>query len=114
MKVFILVVFAILLSSSVFARVLINEIMYNPSGSDSSHEWLEIYNNGTYSIDIGGWKFYENDVNHALTPIYGKRVLNSGDYAIIADEWETFLLDYPKFNGRRHWWQPRSGLGGLL
>ena len=84
---------------SVFADIRINEIMYNPSGSDSGHEWLEIYNNGTGSINLEGWKFYESNVNHGLTLIQGNDTLSPDDYAVIADESSTFLADYPGFNG---------------
>jgi hypothetical protein len=35
--------------------VFINEWMPNPPGSDTG-EWVEIYNSGTASADISGWK----------------------------------------------------------
>lgn len=85
----------ILNSEIVLANIIINEIMYNPSGSDDGHEWIEIYSNE--SINISGWKFYEAGTNHGLTLINGSWVING--YAIIADEWDTFLSDYPNFNG---------------
>lgn len=33
----------------------ITEIMYNPSGVDNPWEWIEVYNNGTTSIDLSGY-----------------------------------------------------------
>ncbi len=50
-----LAVFAIVLSTNAYADVIINEIMYNPStsqGSDLFNEWIEIFNNGTSSLDL--------------------------------------------------------------
>ena len=73
----------------------INEIMYNPSGTDEGHEWLEIYTND--SVNISGWKFYEADTNHGLTLINGRWVIDG--YAIIVDNWNLFLADYPTYNG---------------
>ena len=72
--------------------------MYDSIGSDSGHEWIEIYNNDS-DIDITGWKFYEADTNHGLTLKNGTWFITNGSYAIIADNWETFLLDYSSFNG---------------
>jgi hypothetical protein len=79
---------------SVLGNVIINEIMYNPIGTDTNHEWIEIYS--TDSINLSGWYFYENEVNHNLNLISGGWILNG--YAVIADNSETFLLDYPDYN----------------
>lgn len=87
------------------ASILINEIMYNPSGTDSKHEWIEIYNNESNSIlsnlstaiNLSGYKLFENNVKHSLTLINGSYELV--DFAIIADDALTFLKDYPDFNG---------------
>lgn len=86
-----------LLVRTVFANVVINEIMYNPSGSDNNREWVEIYNSGNVSVNLTGWKFYEADTNHGLILKNGSMVLGVGDYGIIADDWEAFLSDYPDF-----------------
>jgi PKD repeat protein len=69
----------------------INEIIYNPSGTDIDHEWLELYNNDTTDIDITDWRFYEAGINHSLTLIQGSMVIPAEGYAIIADNATTFL-----------------------
>lgn len=84
----------ILLMHGAFA-VQITEIMYNPLGSDSGHEWIEILSNEP--VNISGWKFYEAGTNHKLTIINGSWIVSG--YAVIADEYDTFLEDYPSFNG---------------
>lgn len=89
--------FILLLIVKLVFSVRINEVMYNPSGSDSDHEWIEIYNNGS-DIDIRGWKFFENNQNHGLTLKQGNWTIKNNSYAIIAEDWDTFLLDYPNFN----------------
>ena len=95
----------ILLSSLSYASILINEIMYNPTGTDSKHEWIEIYsnesnsntNNLTSVINISGYKLFENNVKHSLTLINDSFLVS--DFAVIADDASTFLKDYPDFNG---------------
>jgi hypothetical protein len=36
-------------------HVVINEVELNPPGSDSGHEWVELYNPTGIDIDISGW-----------------------------------------------------------
>ena len=76
----------------------INEIMYNPPGADTYHEWLELYNNETTDIDIKGWRFYEAGTNHSLTLIQGSMVIPPEGYAIIADNATTFLDEHQECN----------------
>ena len=77
----------------------INEIMYNPPGADTDHEWLELYNNDTTDVDITGWRFYEAGINHSLTLIQGSMVIPPEGYAIIADNATTFLDEHQECNG---------------
>ena len=90
-----LLVIIILSICNVAASISITEIAYNPNGTDSGHEWIEIYSPSL--INISGWKFRESNSNHRLTLINGSWLFSG--YVIIADEWDTFLQDYPGFNG---------------
>jgi hypothetical protein len=96
-KALLLLIVNIALSDYCSSSIFIDEIMYDPEGSDSSHEWIEIYTNET--TNISGWKIYESTTNHGLTLINGSWLLNSNSYAIIADDWQIFLSDYPQYNG---------------
>ncbi len=78
---------------------LINEIMYNPVGSDIGHEWIEIYNGQNTQINLSKWKFYESGINHGLTLKQGVFLLQPDDYAIICDNSSSFLSAYPDFSG---------------
>ncbi|WP_456367705.1 DUF4350 domain-containing protein [Thermococcus sp.] len=42
-------------SSTGSPLLVINEIMYNPSGSDTPAEWVEIYNPNNHEVDLSGW-----------------------------------------------------------
>ena len=81
------------------AQIVINEIMYSLPGSDNDREWVEIYNAGTDAVDLTGWKFFEQGVNHTLTSISGGTVLSAGGYAVIAEDDTGFLADWSSFSG---------------
>ncbi len=81
------------------AQVVINEVMYDLSGTDTGREWIEIYNGSSAAIDISNWKLFEANTNHGLTNIQGGTSLASGGYAIIADDPTKFLADWSGFSG---------------
>lgn len=85
------------------ANMAINEVMYNlprDSGADKGREWVEIYNNGTESIDLSGWRFYEGGTNHRIkNAVGGSLVVPAGGLAVIADRPEKFIADWPGFSG---------------
>ena len=37
-------------------RVVINEVLYNPSGTDTAHEFIELYNAGDTAVDMVNWQ----------------------------------------------------------
>ncbi len=52
--------FIILISiNSILAEVRINEVELNPAGSDSGHEWVELYSDNL--VDLNGWKLVNHD-----------------------------------------------------
>ena len=77
----------------------ISEIMYDPSGSDTGHEWIEIYNDGEVAVDVKTLKLYENNTNHSITYVSGNEMLQKGEYAVIADNASFFSIDNPSFTG---------------
>ena len=52
MRGFIYVIAFLFCTIFVNGSVVINEVMYNPSGSDSYDEFIEIYNNGDDSENL--------------------------------------------------------------
>lgn len=96
------IIFAIaslLLPSVALAQVKITEIMYDAPGSDDGHEWVEVANAGSQTVDIGKYKLFENSTNHGLKLIKGASTLPSNGTAIIAADAQKFLADYPSFSG---------------
>lgn len=82
----------------VYAEVVITEIMYDLEGSDADREWIEIQNNGS-DVDLTNWKFFENGTNHGLALSQGNALIPQNGFAIIADDPEKFLIDWPGFAG---------------
>ena len=79
--------------------IRINEIMYNPAGADSGHEWIEVYNTEEDIINIEGWKFFEQGTNHTLSLTQGTWDIPARGFAVIADNANNFLTDYPGYVG---------------
>lgn len=103
--------FAVLLSLIILAGfpflanagVYINEIAYDISGVDEKREWIEIYNDSNSEIKLTDWKFNDGS-NHLLNEPpknggKGSLVLPSQGYAVLADNAERFVIDYPGYSG---------------
>lgn len=78
--------------------VYFSEIMYDPQGSDTSREWVEIYNDTNSAINFTSWKFFENGTNHGITSYSGGASLEVGSYGVIADSPVKFLEDNPSYS----------------
>ncbi|PID83564.1 hypothetical protein CSB11_00660 [Candidatus Campbellbacteria bacterium] len=75
-KIFLSLTFVLFTPSLVLGQVIFSEIMYNPEGSDTGYEWIEIYNTSGQNIDLSDWRFCENTKCHLLKPeIQGGNVL---------------------------------------
>ena len=74
-----------------FKCVVINELMYNPSGSgdDAPKEWVELYNLSDSSVDLTGWTIGNDSL--AAHPQFGdgSTTIPAGGYAIITAETTT-------------------------
>lgn len=47
------------------AAVVINELFYDPSGTDTQKEFIELYNNGTADVDLTGWQIQWGGTTYA-------------------------------------------------
>lgn len=99
-----------ILPKSTFAAssdVIVTEIMYNPSGSDGGHEWVELYNTSTESVTItggsasGAWRLNDGSANRtfAESAYQGSMVIEPGAFAVLVQNPVTFKTDYPDFDG---------------
>lgn len=83
-------------------NIQITEIMYDLSGSDSNHEWVELKNIGSEAVEIiggsgaGSWRFFV-DSNHILST---STVLAAGEYLVVVQDTNVFLTDHPGFGNK--------------
>jgi len=103
----------LLLCTSVWG-LEITEVMFDPDGPDSGHEWVEITNDGA-AVNLSMYRFFENNVHHQMSVWQGFEILGNGS-AIIADEADKFLSDYPSFSGTvlDSSWSSLSNSGELI
>lgn len=76
-----------------YAEIIISEIMYDVEGSDANREWIEIYNNGSSSVNISDYHFFEAGIHHGLNSDE-KISLGSGEYAVIVQNVSQFISEY--------------------
>jgi hypothetical protein len=74
--------------------IVINEIMYDPISQDGADEYLELYNRGARSIDVGGWQF----VDGITFVIPSGTVMAPGSYLVVARDSVRLLSRYPNLN----------------
>jgi len=65
------------------------EIMSNPTADESLNEWVEIYNNGSETVNLSNWSIGDDsDTDSFVGGLYGGEgvLLEPGICAIITDE----------------------------
>ncbi|MDR3570870.1 MAG: lamin tail domain-containing protein [Candidatus Pacebacteria bacterium] len=83
------------------AQVVINEVMYNPQGSDAGREWIELYNQGAADVTMlggsgkGSWRINDGS-NHTFTDPgggtgRGSLTIPAGGYLMIASDPNEFI-----------------------
>ncbi|MFA6308095.1 MAG: lamin tail domain-containing protein [Patescibacteria group bacterium] len=79
--------------------LVVSEIMYDAAGSDSGHEWIELYNSGLENVTVSStWRFFDSS-NHKINFYQGTSTIASQEFFVLVDNGEQFLLDYPDFIG---------------
>lgn len=81
------------------AQVAISEVMYDPAGTDTKREWIEVCNVGSNSADLTTFKLFESGSNHGIVAFSGGNNLDAGACGVIADDPASFKMDYPGFSG---------------
>jgi hypothetical protein len=75
--------------------VKISEVLVNAgAGGDAASEWVELYNAGPESVELGGWSLADNVAADTLPPA----ALAPGAYAVVAAS-PDFRRQYAAFRG---------------
>ncbi len=79
--------------------LVITEIMYNSPSNDE--EWIEIYNNGTSSVDISGFYIVDDDPAHMADPIVlpSGSIVAAGDRFTVENATAGFFPFVPDYDG---------------
>lgn len=97
-------------SYSVYAAetdVVFSEIMYDPEGSDTDFEWLELYNKGLSPVTIIGgsststWRIGDGSSNRTLaeSAYMGDMVIEAQGFMVLARNPAQFMIRYPDYQG---------------
>ncbi len=79
---------------NIFGDIIINEIMYNPDTSNC--EFIELFNNSSKAIEIGGWNIVDEDGNNFITSTISK-ILQPADYFVLSAD-SSILKNYKQLN----------------
>jgi hypothetical protein len=79
--------------------LLFSEIFYNAPGNDEDHEWIEVCNTVSSPVDITQWRLEENEQQHLIKSVSEEVLLRPGECAVIAEDAEQFMSDYPGYSG---------------
>ncbi|BBO30484.1 lamin tail domain-containing protein [Lacipirellula parvula] len=80
------------------ASIIVSEIMFNPQGTDLdatavppyNREWVELYNNGSTTIDLSGWQFGDSQDNDWATPFPVGTTLGAGQALVVTGDAASF------------------------
>ena len=73
--------------------VVINEINYKSSDLFDTDDWIELYNNGSATIDLAGWILTDLGINPYIFP--EGTILCPGNYIVVCEELKDFKTIHP-------------------
>ena len=82
--------------------VIINEIMYHPASENLLEGFVELYNSGTTTVNLSGWRFTKG-INYVF-PTNVTLNLAPGAYLVVASDAATFTNKYPGLNNSVSGW----------
>lgn len=85
------------------ASVIINEIMFDLSGTDTDREWIELYNDSSSEVSLEGYKFNDG-ANHGLNtpPVnggVGSLSIPPNGFAVLAANASVFKSEHSSYSG---------------
>lgn len=78
-------------------RLLVSEVLYDPTGSEPDAEWIELYNAGSAAVDLSNYKVGDEETSGGGEGMFafpaGAR-LEAGRFLVIANRADTFYATY--------------------
>jgi beta-lactamase superfamily II metal-dependent hydrolase len=75
-------------------NILISEVFYDTPGDENTEEWFELYNNSTFTVNIGGWYVIDNNGTGATFVIPDGETMEPGTFYTIAKSSTGFVALY--------------------
>lgn len=76
---------SILFAFPVNAQIVLSEIMFDPLGSESHEEFVEIVNLSDHDVDVSGWQISDGTRSDFILPHQNGSILAPGQFAVIFD-----------------------------
>ena len=82
--------------------VVLNEFLPNPDGDDNASmpdgEWVELYNNNSFDVDVAGWYLYDNNDSQSLEITLSNsdnnnNILDAGETIVPAHGWLVVYMN---------------------
>ncbi|MFH1851045.1 MAG: lamin tail domain-containing protein, partial [Candidatus Neomarinimicrobiota bacterium] len=79
------VLLALTLACSLPGQIQITEVMYNPAGTDSPNEFIELYNQSAAAVNVTGWIIADLAAQDLLydSTLTGSAIIPAGGYGVI-------------------------------
>jgi hypothetical protein len=75
-------------------EIVINEIMYNPISGNNDDEYIELYNRGTATVDLSGWRI-EDGIRFTIPE---NTIIPADGYLVIAKNRTNLFAKYSNLN----------------
>ncbi len=74
--------------------IVISEVFYDTPGTDSKEEWIELFNSGNTTINIGNWTVVDNNGTGSSYSFPGSANLDPGTFYTVASDRKGFKKLY--------------------
>ncbi|MCK4746821.1 MAG: lamin tail domain-containing protein, partial [Bacteroidales bacterium] len=78
-----------------YEPIVINEINYHSAPEYDAEDWVELYNNGSESVDLSNWVVKDSEDVHAYR-LPQSQSLGPGEYLVVSRERNLFSLVHPE------------------
>lgn len=97
----------VLVSPLLADDVVVNEIMYHPASNLASEEYVELFNRGTNTYNLEGWRF-----SAGVDFVFPRVLMEPGGYLVVAANTAAFTNRYADVTNYVGGWQGRLGDNG--
>ncbi len=73
--------------------IVINELMYDPISGNDADQYIELYNQGTNTINLAGWQF-----TAGVTFTFPNITIGPNGYVVVANNLTNLFAKYPNLN----------------